>query len=91
MSLFQVLSAIVTGGIVAKIATGVGTAALSLLGFSPTGIIAGSIAASLQGAAVASGSLFSFLQGAAMTGGLALTGPVGVGVGVGTGLLYYFW
>lgn len=52
-------------------------AILALLGFTPTGILAGSWAAwwmSLYGGKVAAGSLFSALQAVGATGAMKLTG-----------------
>lgn len=60
-------------------ATGVvaGPAAIAVLGFTPTGIVAGSWAAwwmSLYGGKVAAGSLFAALQAVGATGAMKWTG-----------------
>jgi len=57
--------------------------ALGALGFGSQGIVAGSVAASMMGPAVASGSLFAFLQSAGVVGlSFAATGGMGVLVGL---------
>ncbi|KAJ7725431.1 hypothetical protein DFH07DRAFT_970874 [Mycena maculata] len=75
------LGLVTVGGITVAPAILVGT--LNLLGFSATGVVGGSIAASIQsavyGGAVASGSLFSLAQSAA-AGGVVVASVAGQAV-----------
>ena len=60
-----------------------GSLALPALGFGTGGIVGGSIAASIQGPAVAAGSLFAVLQSLGATGmGIVLFGSIGAAIGV---------
>jgi hypothetical protein len=78
-----------TLAVVGGVAMGVGipmagTTALTAVGFTGTGIFAGSMAAGMQAGIgnVAAGSIFAGLQSIGATGGLAILGPVGVIAGV---------
>ena len=77
----------VLGGLVAtSCAVAATPAVLSAIGFTATGIAAGSWAASWMGAGVKAGSLFATLQSFAATGCFTLTsglGTVAAGTGVG--------
>lgn len=82
-------------GIGATIGAGLTAAAqglLSIIGFTSSGIAAGSFAAGVQGAAVASGSLFSILQsvgaGATLLSTTVMAPMAAVGAAVGTLFLF---
>ncbi|GJE87545.1 hypothetical protein PsYK624_036280 [Phanerochaete sordida] len=76
----------VAGGAIAGLAAmGLVQGLLALVGFSPVGIVAGSIAAGVQSGIgdVAAGSLFALIQGFTM-GGIAIPAWIGAAV---TGIL----
>lgn len=57
--------------------------ALSVAGFTSAGVAAGSLAASMQGAATVSGSVFALCQSAGATGAVAASTAMGTGVTAG--------
>ena len=70
--------------------TAAGQSLVGFLGFTKAGVAAGSIAASVQGPAVAAGSTFATLQSVGATGALITFAPVAaiVGGGVVAGAIY---
>merc|ERR1712047_43423 len=75
----------IVGGIVGA-ALCIGAAVcLAAFGFTTAGIVAGSFAASIQGASVAAGSMFAIAQSVGATGALYAASMKGAAVGAAVG------
>lgn len=73
----------IIGGATATAAPFIIVPVLGVVGFTPAGVAAGSVAASVQTAATTSGSVFALCQSAGATG--AVAGPTLLGVVLGSG------